>query len=167
MSCEIAVTQPEPVRHSISRHLFKATERLVSHPPAALRVESVGETICDRIDIRTDMQAPDIGIVSDINDDVDLFFGYDLNEATQKFGGAGPAGYYGVVGRIHAIILRGAKCWRPEIQQSGRNQTMKVADFAFVCLSIEKAEDGAGDKFRIDQFIAATAITRQTRSEQG
>ena len=105
--CEVLVSEAKPSGHSKCLDCFKAPEGLVDEAPAPKGVEFAGKCISDGINVGTDVQTPDIGIVTDIHNDVNLLFGNDLYKATQKLGGAGSTGKYGIVGGLHPIILRG------------------------------------------------------------
>ena len=93
------------------------------------------------------MQAPDVCIVPDIDDDMNIFLRYDLDETAQKFCCAGASGENSVVGCCHANILSGAQRRGPEIQNNGGHEMLNLADLAISDLPVEKAEHGAGDDF--------------------
>src|SRR5215471_14976031 len=94
------------------------------------------------------MQSPNSEIVANVHDDLNIFLRNDLNQAPQKFRGARTSGKYRVVAS-HPDILRGAQCWRPEIQDTCGNDVPKVIDFAFGRLSFEQAEYSAADDLSI------------------
>src|SRR6185369_696951 len=108
MRGKITIAQAKPVRHPESRHLFETAKRLIAKSPAALRVQSIGQAVHDGVDIRADVKPPDIGVVPDIYDDVDLLFRNDLRQTAKKLGGAGSSGEDRIVCVCHANILRGA-----------------------------------------------------------
>src|SRR5262249_32298104 len=109
--------------------------------PAALRVQSAGQSVHDRIDVGANVQAPNSRVVANIHDNVYIFLRDDLHKATQEFGRAGPAGENGVMGRSHAIILRGAQGWGPELKDNGGEEVPHIFDVSLGDFPIEKTED--------------------------
>src|SRR5438552_7894557 len=53
--CQIAVAELEPMRHSITLHLFQAAECFLLKAPTPLRIEPSRKAVDDGIDIGTDM----------------------------------------------------------------------------------------------------------------
>src|SRR5262249_47128032 len=108
MRREISITNAEPVRHSVFAYLFETTECLVAKSPSAFGIELAGQTVHDRINIRADVQTPNVGVVTNINYHVNVFFRNDANQTPQEFRGAGSTGENSIVRGSHANILCGA-----------------------------------------------------------
>ena len=49
------------------------------------------------------MQTPNLGVITDVDDDVDIFFGDDLHQAAQEFRRSGSARQNGVIRSGHLI----------------------------------------------------------------
>src|SRR5438046_7893314 len=104
MRREVAIAETEPVGHAVPAHLFEAAERLVANSPATLQIEPAGEAVENGINIGTDVESPNAGVIADIHDDVDVALWNNLHEPAQKFRGAGAAGQNGGVS-CHPNIL--------------------------------------------------------------
>jgi hypothetical protein len=61
------------------------------------------------------MQAPQLGIIADVHDNLNPIGRDPLRQPPQELRGAGPTGKHGVV--AHPFILRGSLGIRPEIRQ--------------------------------------------------
>src|SRR5438876_11758107 len=109
MRGQIAITETKPGRQSVGFHFFKTSKCFITHAPAADRIEFSGKTVRNGIDVRTDVESPDVRIVADIHDHMNVLFGNDLDEAAQEFCSAGSTGKNSVVGGSHPIILRGTQ----------------------------------------------------------
>jgi hypothetical protein len=127
--CEVLISKAKPAGHSKCLDCFKAAECLVGETPASTGIQFSGERVGNGINVGADVQTPDIRIVTNIHNDVNLLFGDNLYEATQKLGGSGSTGKYGVVGRLHSIILRGPQGWRPEIDKRSGQDAVNIIDF--------------------------------------
>src|ERR1700722_7786421 len=104
MGCQIQIAKTKPGRHSVMLHFVKTAKRFALPPPAALGVDPSGHCIENRIDIGTHAQPPNVQIIPDIDDYMNLFLRNNLNKTAQEFRCAGSAGEDGV---MHGSILRG------------------------------------------------------------
>ena len=140
MCRKITVSESEPDWHSVRFNLFKTPEALVTQAPSAHGIQLSGQAIGDGIDVRADMQTPDIGIVTDIHNDMDIFLRHSLHKAAQEFCGAGSACKDSIVGCSHPNILRGTQARGPEVKEDVRNYMLEVVDFTVRCFSIEETK---------------------------
>jgi len=108
----------------------------------------------DGINIRADVEAPDLRIVAYVHYDMNIFLRYDLNEPAQEFRGTRSTGEDSVMCGSHANILRGAQGWGPEVQKDWRNHVLDVLDLAIGGLSIQKPKDGSRAVFRVRGILA-------------
>ena len=81
MCRDVSITNAEPIRHSVFTYLFQAAECLVAKSPATFGIESACQAVHDRINIRTDVEAPEIRVVADIYDDLYVFFRNDAHQS--------------------------------------------------------------------------------------
>src|SRR5262249_61834037 len=100
MCRDVSIANAEPIRHSVFAYLFQAAECLVAKSPATFGIESACQAVHNRINIRTDVEAPDIRVVADIHDDLYIFFRSDTHQSMQEFGIDRPAGENSARGRL-------------------------------------------------------------------
>jgi len=75
---KIPIAEPKPGWQPVSLSLFKAAKRFILEPPASNRIESFGQRISDRVNVGANVQSPNFGVITYIDDDVDSFFWNDL-----------------------------------------------------------------------------------------
>src|SRR6185312_14079888 len=88
---EIAVAEIEPGRLAETRHVGEGVKAFIAEAPAPSGVERAGERVADRVEVRGDVQPPDEGVVSGIDDHGELAGLDQSREPTHQLGRAGPA----------------------------------------------------------------------------
>ena len=106
MRREVAVPEVEPALGAQCGHRLEAVERLVDAAPAARDVERAAEGVGDGVEIRRDVEAPDLGVVARVADDGQLRWIEDPREAAQELRGAGAAGERGDAQRSGGVTRR-------------------------------------------------------------
>ena len=69
MSGEILVAQPKPGRLAEPRQRIEHVEGLVALSESCFVVEDPGQSVDDRVNVRTDQQSPELVVIGGVGDD--------------------------------------------------------------------------------------------------
>ncbi len=88
MHTEVAVAELEPRLAAEPPHLVERVPRLVLAAPPSLLVREPGEGVEDAVQVRRDVEAPDLEIVADVPDHRHVGRVDDLNQPAEEAGAA-------------------------------------------------------------------------------
>src|SRR4029077_6380078 len=88
MYCQIAITGVKPDRLAQLPHMLHAEESIALDAPAALLTQHARQNICDRVDVRRNVQPPPQKIIASIDDQRQVFGSNDLLQAVYELGAA-------------------------------------------------------------------------------
>jgi hypothetical protein len=87
------------------------------------------------------MKSPHIDIISDVDDNLNLFGRNHSNKAAEKLGCSAAAGQ----DCVHAAILRGSERAKPELLKILRQDALHRLNLPFIGLAAKKTDNGLHD----------------------
>jgi hypothetical protein len=89
---KVAVADIEPRWRAQAPHGFHALEAVALHAPAPILAQPAGQHVQDGIEVRGNMQAPPLQVVTRVNDDREFAGGHQSLEPVHKLGAPSAAG---------------------------------------------------------------------------
>src|SRR5579884_2659683 len=92
MSGKVAVAEQEPILIAVAGQLLHRIVGVIANTPAVCGIDDTSQRIQNDIDIRRNVQAIKLAVVSCIGDDGNLLLGDDLDHSLQEAGSSNTTG---------------------------------------------------------------------------